>query len=309
MNTWIAGYQSACEDATIYYDSIGSGGGRSQFIDAAVAFAGTDAPLSDAEHSEARERCGGSEPIHLPAYTVPIAVVFNLDGVEELNLSPETIAGIFNQDITDWSDPAIAADNPGADLPGLPIQPVNRSDESGTTENFTAYLEAAAPEAWPYEHGGQWPIEPVEAGQGNSGVAAAVEAGNGTVGYVEASHTHGMPAASVGVGEEFVAMDPQAAAAMLENSTPREDTHEYDYALELDYGTTEEDVYPIVLVAYEVLCLEYEDARETALLTAFLEYVISDVGQQAVSEEVGSAPLSEDFRIRLREVVAAIEVR
>ena len=37
MTTWIAGYQSACDDARVYYNSIGSGGGRSQFIDGAVA--------------------------------------------------------------------------------------------------------------------------------------------------------------------------------------------------------------------------------------------------------------------------------
>ncbi|MEE2055866.1 substrate-binding domain-containing protein, partial [Nocardiopsis tropica] len=119
MTTWIAGYQSACDDARVYYDSIGSGGGRNQFIDGAVAFAGTDAAMDPDENGDAMERCGGTNTINLPAYVVAIAVVFNLEGVDSLNLRPDTIAKIFNQDITRWDDPEIAEDNPDADLPDL----------------------------------------------------------------------------------------------------------------------------------------------------------------------------------------------
>ncbi|MEU5858636.1 phosphate ABC transporter substrate-binding protein PstS [Nocardiopsis dassonvillei] len=308
MVTWIAGYQTACEDSTVYYNSIGSGGGRSQFIDRAVMFAGTDAALDGAETAEARERCEGSEPINLPAYVVPIAVAFNLPGVDSLNLSPTTIADIFNQQIDYWDDERIQADNPEADLPHTRVVPVNRSDESGTTENFARYLQAAAGDAWPHEAHGSWPIVPAEAGQGNSGVASAVRSSEGSVGYVEASFAEGMSTARVGVGGEFVELSPESAGAILAASPLREGNTEHDHALELDYNTQEPGTYPIVLVSYEVVCLGYSDAGEVALLQDFLRYVVSEEGQQAVSDETGSAPLPEDIRSDLQAAINAIEV-
>ncbi len=306
MQTWIAGYQTACEDGVVFYDAIGSGGGRSQFIDRAVTFAGSDTPLDQKEHEEAAARCGGSSAINLPAYVVPIGVVFNLEGVDSLDLTPETIARIFNGEITRWDDPAIAETNPDADLPDRRITPVTRSDESGTTENFTAYLEEAAGDAWPHEAGGQWPTPPVEAAQGNSGVTEAVQGGEGTIGYVEASHVHGMSAARVGVGEEFVEMTSEAAATALSASEKVEDSSEHDHALDLDYGTTEAGTYPIILISYQIVCLEYADADEAERVKAFLDYVVSAEGQQAVSEETASAPLSDDLREDLQTSIDAI---
>ncbi|GAB3481782.1 phosphate ABC transporter substrate-binding protein PstS [Nocardiopsis coralliicola] len=305
MMTWIAGYQTACDDALVFYDAIGSGGGRSQFLDAAVDFAGSDAPLDADEADDAVERCG-SEAVNIPAYVVPIAVVFNLEGVDELNLSPEVIAGIFRGEITRWNDPAIAADNPEADLPDERVTPVSRSDESGTTENFTAYLNAAAPDAWPEEGEGSWPIPPVEAAQGNSGIAEAVKGGNGTIGYVEASHVGDMSAVNVGVGGEFVPPEPESAAAVVSASPEREGNGRYDHALELDYATEEAGVYPVVLVSYQVACLEYGDAAEGQRVADFLSYLISPEGQEAASEETGSAPLPEDIREGLQETVDQI---
>lgn len=306
MQTWIAGYQTACQDAQVYYDAIGSGGGRSQFIDGAVTFAGSDAALDEAEHKAAKKRCSGSDAINIPAYVVPIAVVFHLDGVDSLNMRPETIARVFSGDIERWNDPAIAADNPDADLPDLPITPVSRSDESGTTENFTAYLAATAGDAWPHEPSGQWPVPPEEAAQGNSNVAHAVKSGDGTIGYVEASHIGKMDTVRVGVGEKFVPVSPEAAAGVVADSPQREGNTEYDHAVDLDYGTTSGSSYPIVLITYEIACLKYEDPDEAARLKNFLGYLLSDEGQQAASEETGSAPLSADFRTDLMRSVEAI---
>ncbi|RNL86841.1 phosphate ABC transporter substrate-binding protein PstS [Halostreptopolyspora alba] len=306
MQTWIAGYQTACDEGDIYYDAIGSGGGRNQFIDGAVAFAGSDAALSSDEHRFAADRCNGSEAINLPAYVVPIGIVVNLEGVDSLNLRPETIARIFDGGITRWNDPAITETNPGVDLPDLRITPVTRSDESGTTENFTAYLEATAKDAWPHEADGQWPTPPVEAGQGNSGVAEAVEGGEGTIGYLEASHAEGMSTVRVGVGDEFVEMAPEAAAQVLAASPERRGGSEYDLALELDYRTAESGTYPIVLVTYEIACLEYSEAEEAEGVKAFLDYIVSEEGQRAASEEAGSAPISDDLRERIQRSIEAI---
>ncbi|WP_017539099.1 phosphate ABC transporter substrate-binding protein PstS [Nocardiopsis halophila] len=306
MTTWIAGYQTSCEDALVFYDAIGSGGGRSQFLDGAVAFAGSDAALDPVEHEEAVGRCDSSEAVNIPAYVVPIAVVFNLEGVEELNLAPATIAGIFKGDITTWDAPEIAEDNPDADLPDMPITPVSRSDESGTTENFTEYLHSTASDTWTFDPGGQWPLPPVEAAQGNSGIAEAVSGGEGTIGYVEASHVGHMSAARVGVGEEFVELSPESAAKVVADAPEREGSSRYDHALELDYGTTEKGVYPIVLVSYQVACMDYEDETRGERVRDFLSYVISPEGQEAASAETGSAPLPEEIREDLQATLDAI---
>ncbi|WP_304454893.1 phosphate ABC transporter substrate-binding protein PstS [Nocardiopsis sp. YSL2] len=307
MTTWIAGYQSACEDARVYYDSIGSGGGRSQFIDGAVDFAGTDAAFTPEENTDAMERCGGANTLNLPAYVVAIAVVFNLEGVDSLNLRPDTIAKIFNQEITHWDDPEIAEANPDADLPDMPITPVNRADDSGTTENFTRYLQEAAPDAWPHEADGMWPITPRESAQGNSGIADTVGRAEGAIGYVEMSHVHEMSTVAVGVGGEFVEISPEAAAQVVADSPRREENaSEFDLALALDYGTTEPGSYPLVLVSYEAVCAEYDDARITERVQAFLRYVVSPEGQELVSEETGSTPVNESLREQLLESIDAI---
>ncbi|QUX26565.1 phosphate ABC transporter substrate-binding protein PstS [Nocardiopsis akebiae] len=307
MTTWIAGYQSACDDARVYYNSIGSGGGRSQFIDGAVAFAGTDAAMDPDENADAGERCGGSDVINLPAYVIPIAVVFNLEGVDSLNLRPQTLAKIFDQEITRWNDPEIAEDNPDADLPDMAITPVNRSDDSGTTENFANYLSAAAPDAWPHEPSGQWPLTPRESAQGNSGIADTVERAEGSIGYVEMSHVHGMSTVDIGVGGEFVEISPEAAAQVVAESPQREDNpSEYDLALDLNYGTTEAGSYPLVLVSYEVVCLDYPDDGQAERAKSFLRYVVSPEGQSAASEETGSAPVSDALREKLLESIAAV---
>ena len=98
-------------------------------------------PTSRPRSSPRRKtRCGGADVVEVPAYISPIAVIYNLPGVTDLQLSPATIAGIFDGKITNWNAPEIAADNPGKTLPDQAITPVHRSDESGTTENFTDYL-------------------------------------------------------------------------------------------------------------------------------------------------------------------------
>lgn len=306
MAAWKAAWEGACEGSTLEYDSVGSGSGRSQFIDGAVAFAGSDAALDEEETEQATERCSGSEVVNLPGYVAPIAVAFNLEGVDSLNLKPEVIAEIFDQKITKWNDEKIAEDNPDVDLPDSEIVPVNRSDESGTTENFVAYLSEAAGDAWPHEVSGDWPIEPKEAAQGSSGVVNALEGGEGTIGYVDASHVGDLGTAAVGVGDDFTEYSPEAAAKIVDASPAREGNTENDHAIELDYTTEEEGVYPIVLISYEVACMEYAEQADADLVKSFLSYVNSEAGQQAAADEAGSAPLSQETRDALQETIDSI---
>src|SRR5699024_6092057 len=135
-------------DITVTYDATGSGTGREQFLSGDVDFAGSDAAMDEEEQATSPEVCTGEQAFNVPVYVSTIAVVVTRERGAELNLTPDALGGIFAGDITSWNDPAIAEHNPDADLPEEPIVPVHRSDDSGTTENFTEYLSETAADAW-----------------------------------------------------------------------------------------------------------------------------------------------------------------
>ncbi|WP_432562323.1 phosphate ABC transporter substrate-binding protein PstS [Kineococcus sp. SYSU DK003] len=301
QQTWAAGFQGTNPDVQLNYDPVGSGGGREQFLSGAVPFAGSDAFLDDEELAQAQERCVGGNAMDLPTYVSPIAIAFNLPGVETLNLSPATVASIFTGTITTWNDPAIVAENAGVTLPATAITPVHRSDDSGTTENFTEYLHAAAPDVWTAEADGAWPLTGGEAAQGTSGVVQALQGGEGTIGYADESQIAPteLGTVSVKVGEAYVGPTAEAAAAVVDASTEVEGRPEGDIAIELDRTTTAAGAYPVVLVSYSIVCSAYEDAAQGELVKAYMEYVISEEGQNAAAEAAGSAPISEDLRTQI----------
>jgi phosphate transport system substrate-binding protein len=304
MQAWIAGFQSANPDVSVAYDPIGSGGGRTQFLEGGSQFAGTDASLDEEELAQAAERCPSGEAAELPLYVSPIAVIFNLEGITELNLTPEAVAGLFTGEITQWDDPVIAADNPGVDLPSVAVTPVSRSDESGTTENFTEYLHAAAGEAWPYEPSGSWPVTGGQSAQGTSGVVQTVMDGQGTIGYADASKAGSLGTVNVQVGDGFVGHSAEAAAAVVDASPRAEGRPAASLVVELERDTTAAGAYPIVLVSYSLACTQYADPADAALVKAFLTYVASPEGQQAAAGAAGSAPISDALR---QEVMAVVD--
>lgn len=308
MQAWIAGFTALHPGASVQYSPDGSGAGREALLAGGVQFAGTDAYLDEEEAAAAAQVCGPDGALHIPAYISPIAVAFNLPGIRELNLDAGTIAKIFRADITAWNDPAIAAANPGVELPDTPISPVHRGDESGTTENFTDYLAAAAPEVWTDEASGEWPAGIVngENASGTGGVVSLVTATEGAVTYADASAAGELGTASVLVGSEYVPLSSEAAAKAVEASTPvsGEGRPEGDMAMTLDRDTAESGAYPVVLVSYHLYCTAYGDAETVDLVKAFGEYVVSEDGQAAAAAAAGNAPLSEALR---REAAAALE--
>lgn len=306
MEGWIAGFQTANEAVTVNYDPVGSGGGREQFLSGGVPFAGSDAALDEEELAQAEERCGADGLVEVPLYISPIAIAFNLPGVESLNLQPETLAKIFKQEITTWNAPEIAADNPDADLPATTITPVNRSDESGTTENFVEYLAATAPSVWTFETSGDWPVPGGEAGQGTSGVVQATTAAEGAITYADASQVGDLGTVAVGVGDEFVEYSPEAAAAVVANSPEVEGRPEGSLALELNRETEESGNYPIVLVSYQLACKTYDKPEDAELVRGFLEYIASEDGQAAAEQSAGSAPISDELRTKALEQIEQI---
>ncbi len=306
MEAWQAGFQGEYPDVQFSYDPVGSGGGREQFLSGATDFAGSDAPLDEEELTAAQERCGGGEIFELPNYISPIAVVFNLEGVDSLNLSPGTIARIFTGQITTWNDPAIAQENPDAQLPDTAVTPVHRADDSGTTDNFTDYLFQAAGDVWTAEPDGVWPLPGGENANGTSGVIEVVTNTAGAVTYADASRAGDLGVASVGVGQEFVAPSAETAAAVVENSPAIEGRGQYDFAIEVNRQTEGSGEYPIVLVSYHIGCVQYDDQAAADNVKAFMEYVISEEGQQTAAENAGNAPISSTLRDQAQTAVDAI---
>jgi phosphate transport system substrate-binding protein len=311
QKAWIAEFENENSGATISYDPVGSGGGREQFIAGGVAYAGSDAALSPEEEEleKAEKRCKPGELIEVPDYISPIAIIYNLPGVEELKLDPETLAKIFAQEITSWDDPAIAKDNPGVELPSTRITPVNRSDESGTTQNFTEYLSEVVPNIWKFEVSGDWPVKGGEAASGTSGVVEAVSAGEGAIGYADASQAGELSVAKIKVGSEWAEPTPEAAAKIVEESpldkelSPSKNT----IAFELDRKTESQGTYPIVLVSYFIACSKYGSASEAGAVNAYAEYVVSPEGQELAAEQAGSAPLSSALTKKVTPAVESIE--
>jgi phosphate transport system substrate-binding protein len=312
QNAWIAEFENANSGATLAYDGVGSGGGREKFISGGVAFAGSDTPLSESEGELAKavKRCEPGELVEVPDYISPIAIIYNLPGVEELKLDPETLAKIFNQEIENWNDPEIAKENPEAELPDTRIVPVNRSDESGTTENFTDYLSKVAPSVWTHEVSGDWPVKGGEAASGTSGVVEAVSAGEGAIGYADASQAGELGKAMIKVGSTYAEPSPEAAAKVLDLSKEDPELEQGSksvIAFEIDRKTEASGVYPIILVSSLIGCTKYKSADEAALIKAYFEYAISPEGQALAEEQAGSAPLSEALTKKVEAAVGAIE--
>jgi phosphate transport system substrate-binding protein len=307
QNAWIAKFGEQNPDLDLSYDPAGSGAGRKQFLDGGVAFAGSDSALDDEERTTAKDTCGG-DAYDLPLYISPIAVVYNLPAVKNLQLSPSTVAKIFNGQIKMWNDPAIAADNPdsAATLPSSAITPVNRSDESGTTKNFTEYLAGAAAADWPHEPSGNWPIQGTQSGAQTSGLIQAVTAGEGTIGYADHSQAGSLGVAKIKVGDAYVEPSAEGAAKVVEESPLKEGLPEHDLAVDLKRDTTTAGAYPLVLISYIIVCSKYSDAEQGKLVKAYINYIASSEGQEVAATEAGSAPISDKLRTDVEAAVTAI---
>jgi phosphate transport system substrate-binding protein len=307
QEAWAAGFQEKNPDATVSYDPVGSGGGREQFAAGGVVFAGSDAALAEDELKKSQDRCGGPDNlIEAPVYISPIAIIYNLEGVDKLQLSADTLAKIMKGEIKTWNDPAIKQDNPDASLPGDRITVVHRSDESGTTENFQDYLSKLAKDTWTYEVSGDWPVKGQEAAEGTSGVVDAVQNGKGTIGYADASQAGDLGKATIKVGDKFVEPSAEAAAKIFDESQETQDAGKYVFTYELKRDTTAEGTYPIVLASYIIACTKYDSADDAKVVKAFLQYIASEEGQQKAADTAGSAPIPDSVRQKIDPAFAAI---
>jgi phosphate transport system substrate-binding protein len=165
----------------VNYEGGGSGAGITKAKAGQVDFGATDAPLS-------QEELDASKLVQFPIVCGGIVVVEHVTelGRRRLQINAETLAGIFMGKITKWNDPALVALNSGAPLPDAPIAVIHRSEGSGTTYNFSAYLTKVSPE-WAGKLGTAKTINwPVGTGtEGNQKVAEMVTNTANSIGYVE----------------------------------------------------------------------------------------------------------------------------
>jgi phosphate transport system substrate-binding protein len=295
-----------CSGKTLAYNPTGSGAGVDQFIAKQVDFAGSDSALTDEQKPKAAERCGGNDAWNLPLVFGPVAMAFNVDGVDKLTVNGDVLAKIFTGQIKKWNDPAIAALNSGATLPDADIKPIYRSDSSGTTDNFQKYLGAAAPQSWTKGAGKEFQGGAGEGAQKSSGVVQAIQATPGSIGYVEKGFAQqaGLKLAAIDSGGGAVELTDETTQKAVDSAKFKAEGS--DLALDLNalYATKEAGVYPLMLATYEIVCSKGYDADTAAAVKSFLT-VAANQGQANLSA-AGYVPLPDAFKERLLKSVDAI---
>lgn len=302
MAAWITFYNAKCNATINDYGGGGSGKGVSDFIANQTDFGGSDSPMSGEQLSTAKsQRCGGNAAIDLPMVTGPIAVAYNLSGVDKVILRPTVLAHIFSGKVTKWNDPEIASLNSGVSLPDMAIATVHRAEDSGTTDNFTKYLTAAG--GWSYPGGKAWTAPGGTGAQGSDGVASAVQSTTGAIGYVEWSFAQQdkLSMAWIDNGSGPVQLTAEAAGRAV--AAAKVAGTGGDLSLQLDYATKAPGAYPVILVTYELVC-SAGNGDKAALLKSFLGYVATDGQQDLVS--IGSAPLPAAIGTRVLDAVKAL---
>jgi phosphate transport system substrate-binding protein len=260
---------------TVNYQGIGSGGGINQLIEKIVHFGGTDAPMRLEQIEKA-----GSTVLHVPACLGAVVVTYNLEGSPKLQFDADLLANIFMGKIRRWSDPAIAAMNPGVSLPDAEILVAFRSDGSGTTYTFADFLNKANPE-WRDTMGLGTSLEwPVGIGsKGNDGVSGTVRITPNSIGYVELiyAYQNNLPYATIrNKSGNFIEPTLQSVSAAADVVLPD------DLIVSLT-DTDAPDGYPIATFSWMIAYREQDDGiRNLAEATAtanMLWWVVTDAQQ------------------------------
>ncbi|MGW3120562.1 phosphate ABC transporter substrate-binding protein PstS [Streptomyces sp. NPDC001107] len=304
IDAWVAQFSKAC-GVQINYKAGGSGAGVTSFTQGQLAFAGSDSALKPDAVAASKKVCSGGQGIDLPMVGGPLALGYNLSGVDNLVLDAPTIAKIFDSKITKWNDPAIKKLNPSAKLPDLKIQAFHRSDESGSTDNFTKYLIAATPDNWKYSGGKAWQAKGGQSAAQSSGVAAQVKQTNGAIGYFELSYVgEGVKAASINTGAS-APVAPSSDSATKAIADAKVVGTGKDLSLKLNYTTKADGAYPITLVTYEIVCDKGNKADTLPATKAFLRYIASEDGQ-GLLPGLKYAPIPADIIAKVRTTIEGL---
>jgi phosphate transport system substrate-binding protein len=310
MTRFIAAYQQACSGYSLDYTSNGSGAGVKEFTGGQTDFGGSDSPLNadKGEVAAASKRCG-SDAWNLPVVFGPIAVTYNVSGVDKLVLDGSTLGKIFSGGITTWNDPAIAKLNPGVSLPADKINVVYRSDESGTTDNFQKYLDSASDGTWTKGTGKTFNGGVGEGAKGNEGTSAAIKNTDGSITYNEWSFAtaQGLKIASVvtSAGPDPVEITPETVGKTISSAKVKGSGNDLVLDTTSFYKPAQTGAYPIVLATYEIVCSKYSDADTGTAVKNFLTTTIG-AGQDGLADN-GYIPIPDEFKSKLTSAVQAIQ--
>jgi phosphate transport system substrate-binding protein len=310
VTRFVTAYEAACPGFTLNYTSSGSGAGVKEFIGGQTDFGGTDSPLNadKGEVEKAKERCGGADAWNLPMVFGPIAITYNVPGLDALVLDGATAAKIFSGAVTSWDAPEIAALNPGKTLPAQPIVVIFRSDESGTTDNFQKYLTAASNGAWEKGAGKIFNGGTGEGAKGNEGTSAAITSTPGSVTYNEWSFAknQGLSIAQIitSAGPDPVTLSVDSVGKSIASVKIKGEGNDLVLDTSTFYEPTEVGAYPIVLGTYSVVCSKYPDAEVAPAVKAFLSVALGK-GQEGLTDN-GYIPVPDSFKSKLTAAINAI---
>jgi len=284
----IEGFTKANPNIKVNYGGGGSGKGRQDFADQVSDYACTDGLYNDADKAKVK----GGDFLYFPILFGAISVSYNLDGVDKLQLSADTIAKIFQRDVKNWNDDAIAADNPGVTLPDLDITVAHRADGSGTTEQFTKYLASASPDTWKLKSGStvEWTPD-TQAGQGNGGVAQIIKSTKGAIGYVDLpdAKAAGLHYAMVkNQAGKFIEPTAESAQAAGDGVEVKPDLTYVSVNAKGDAS------YPITAPTWCMAYVKYADKNKAAAVKAYFKYMLGDA--QGMTKEIDFAPLPKSIQ-------------
>ncbi len=289
FTTWFDAYSKQDSSVQFNYQAIGSGGGIKGLLDQTVDFGASDAPMTDTAMAKAPGKI-----LHLPVVAGSVAITYNLPGKPALKFDADTLAGIYLGEIKNWNDAKIAALNPGAGLPDLPIVVVHRSDGSGTTFIFTDYLCSVNPE-WAKKVGKsvsvKWPVG--VGGKGSEGVSGQVKQLPGAIGYVEQAYAdqNKLPVAKLkNASGEFVAPSGEAASKAMATATIPDD---FRFSMVNAPGA---GAYPIAGASWVLIYQQQSKPEIGRKLVDFLKWAVTE--GQKITPSLSYAPLPENVQQR-----------
>ncbi len=323
------------------YASSGSGAGRTN-SDRSVG----DFWFSDAAHTAATKR---ASIIHAPVVAAPIGILHNLPSRNTLSLSASTIAGIFSGTITRWNDPAIVRDNNRAydkiiyktkngavvkdskgdpivakkiatttryTLPDKPIKVVYRSDSSGTTENFTNYLNKSAPTVWtkakaavfttsfPGNINSPENLGRIVGAASSTGVSQLAGKTPYSITFAEVNYAvaNRLKVANV-INPAGNAVEPTSVttSAFLSQATI-----DANGIMSFDYATKEAGAYTLGIVSYMLVDTNYPDKNKAAAVKSLASFILSPACAKEKGEALGFSVLDGEFLKKAQSLVAKI---
>ncbi len=296
---WFSEYHKLHPDIEINYQSIGSGGGIRQVMAGTVDFGASDMPMKDEQLKQAKVKI-----LNIPTVLGADVPAYNLPGVSaELKFTPAVLAGIFLGRISKWNDKAIAAANPGVNLPDRDVIVIHRSEGSGTTFVFTDYLSKVSPE-WKSEVGSdtsvKWPVG--LGGKGNEGVAGYVRQMPGAIGYIELIYAvqnniaYGIVQNQAG---NFVkaSLEGVTAAAASAPKMPA------DFRVSIT-NAPGKDAYPISSFTWLLIPAQSKDPAKGKILSDFLNWMVTD--GQTMTSALSYAPLPENVAAKVKEAIKQV---